>query len=376
MDKIAHILIVDDQPDNRFILEELLSDRYVAHAMTDGQAALAYLEAGGAADLILLDVVMPGIDGYEVCRRIKANPATRDIPVLFLTSLESNADEAYALTLGAEDFIHKPFAPAAILARVRNHLNLSRATGLLRTRNEDLERLVAERTREIVSQSEQLLRQKQEVIGAQDATITAFCVLAEARDNETGNHIRRTQNYVRALAERLRGHPRFSRELNDETILLLFKSAPLHDIGKVAIPDAILSKPGKLTPAEWVTMRRHCEYGRDAIFVTESGLGASAGFLRYASEIAYGHHERWDGAGYPQGLAGEAIPLSARLMAVADVYDALISRRVYKPAFPHHQAIAMMAAERGRHFDPDVVDALLDIAESFRDMARRYSDDI
>jgi putative two-component system response regulator len=164
--------------------------------------------------------------------------------------------------------------------------------------------------------------------------------------------------------------------LNDETILLLFKSAPLHDVGKVAIPDAILLKPGKLTPAEWMIMKRHTTYGSDAIAQAESELGGDGGsFLRYAREIAYGHHEKWNGSGYPQGLSGDAIPISARLMAVADVYDALISKRVYKEAYSHEQAIAMILAERGSHFDPDVANALQEIAETFHAIARQFSDE-
>ena len=375
MERATRILIVDDQPDNLMILEALLEDQYQVHAAGNGLAALDYLEAGGAADLILLDVVMPGIDGFEVCRRLKAAPASQGIPVIFLSGLESPEDEERGLSLGAEDFIRKPFSAPVVLARVRNHLALARATSELRSRNENLERLVAERTREIRFQADELVNGKQQVIAAQAATITAFCTLAEARDNETGNHIRRTQHYVRTLAESLRGLPRFRAALDDEAIQLLFKSAPLHDIGKVAIPDAILLKPGKLDAEEWAVMKRHCEFGRNAIVSTEGALGNGSNFLRVAEQIAYGHHERWDGAGYPQGLAGDAIPLSARLMAIADVYDALISRRVYKPAFSHQQAIAMMAAERGRQFDPDMVDALLQIADNFRAIAEAYADE-
>jgi putative two-component system response regulator len=234
---------------------------------------------------------------------------------------------------------------------------------------------VAERTREILRQSEQLIRSKQEVIASQGATITALCSLTEVRDNETGGHIRRTQHYVRVLAERLRDHPRFCHELNDETIDMMFRSAPLHDVGKVAIPDAILLKQGKLTPAEWEIMKRHPTYGRDAIAQAELELGDQGGsFLRFAREIAHCHHEKWDGSGYPQGLAGDDIPVSARLMAAADVYDALMSRRAYKEAYSHQRAMEMIQAERGRHFDPDVVDALQDLAETCRDIARRYRD--
>ena len=375
MSEHGHILAVDDQPDNLLILEELLGDRYTVHSVGNGTAALEFLDTGARVDLILLDVMMPGLNGYEVCERLKGNPAHHLIPVIFLTSLDSAADEERALRLGAEDFIHKPFSPPVVMARVANHLKLSRFTALLRERNDDLERLVVERTREIRQKADELLRQEELLISAQDSTIRAFCSLAEARDNETGNHIRRTQNYVKALALRLRAHPRFSAELTDETVELLFKSAPLHDVGKVAIPDAILLKPGKLSEDEWRIMKQHAEYGRAAIASAEKEMGANhRSYLRYAREIAYGHHERWNGTGYPQGIAGDAIPVSARLMAAADVYDALISRRVYKPAFPHETAISMIAAERGAHFDPDVVDALLAIRDEFQDIARRYSD--
>ncbi len=370
------ILIADDQPVNLLVLEELLSAQYEVRAVGDGREALDYLQSGGRADLMLLDVMMPDIDGFEVCRRLKADPAYRDIPVIFLTGLESAADEEYGLSIGAGDFIHKPFSAPVVLARVRNHLMLARTTRELRDRSDNLERLVDERTREIRRQADELMRRSEQLVSAQGATISAFCALAEARDNETGNHILRTQHYVRALAEAVRDHPRFRAALDDETLLLLFKSAPLHDIGKVGIPDAILQKPGKLTAEEWTVMKRHCEYGRDAI-VRAAGELTDRGdfFLHCAMEIAYGHHERWDGTGYPEGLAGEAIPVSARLMAVADVYDALISRRVYKPPFPHHTAIANIAAERGRHFDPDLIDALLRIADQFSAIASRYADE-
>lgn len=361
------LLIVDDDPLNLLILEEALGHDYAVQPAPDGRVALDYLLAGRPAELILSDVIMPNMDGFELCRRIKADERTRDIPLLFLTSLDSAIDEEMGLGLGAEDFIHKPISPPIVLARVRNHLELAQARERLKERAHELEDLVDRRTRE-------LLDQRQQLIGAQDAIITTFCTLAEARDDETGNHILRTQCYVEALARQLQHHPRFAQELDDETIALLHKSAPLHDVGKIAIPDGILLKPGKLTPEEWAIMQRHAEYGRDAILLAEESLGASAGFLCLAREIAHCHHEKWDGSGYPQGLAGEAIPLSARLMAVADVYDALISRRVYKPPYPHAQAIAMIVEGRGSHFDPDIVDALLACAEELLSIATRYRD--
>jgi putative two-component system response regulator len=198
--------------------------------------------------------------------------------------------------------------------------------------------------------------------------------LAETRDNETGNHIRRTQFYVRALAERLRGHPRFASYLSETQIEILFKSAPLHDIGKIGIPDRILLKPGRFEPEEFEIMKTHTTLGRVAIEQAEQRLGMKVDYLSCAKEIAYGHQEKWDGSGYPEGLSGDAIPIAARLMAVADVYDALISRRIYKAPMPHEQAVAIIAEGRARHFDPDIVDAFIDIADEFRAIAERFAD--
>jgi putative two-component system response regulator len=198
--------------------------------------------------------------------------------------------------------------------------------------------------------------------------------LAETRDNETGSHIRRTQHYVRLLGEHLRSHPRFTAFLTEANLDLLFKSAPLHDIGKVGIPDRILQKPGRLTQEEFEIMKRHTTLGREAIEAAERQLGASVDFLAIAKQIAEGHQEKWDGSGYPSGLKGDDIPIPARLMAVADVYDALISRRVYKPALAHEAAVAIMRQGRGSHFDPDILDAFLAISESFRLVAERFRD--
>jgi len=364
----AHILVVDDEPSNRLILEDLLEPHYSVYALANGRQALDYLmTVGQQLDMILLDIVMPEMDGFEACQRIKAEPKLQDIPILFLTSLSSVIEETHGLSLGAEDFVRKPFSPSVVLARVRNHLELSNARRLLSERNNALELLVRERT-------QALLREKEQVIVAQESTISSLCALVEMRDNETGNHIRRTQNYVRVLAKRLSALPQFAATLGDDTIALLFKSAPLHDVGKVAIPDAILLKPGKLTDEEWIIMKRHAEYGRDALVQVQGDGNSMVSFLTYAREIAYGHHEKWDGSGYPQGLSGEAIPLSARIMAVADVYDALISKRAYKPAFAHDEAVGMIIEGRATHFDPQIVDVLPDVAKEFQSIAASYGD--
>jgi putative two-component system response regulator len=365
----AQILIVDDSLNNIELLSTILGKGYSTSFASSGAEALALI-AHNLPDLVLLDVVMPGIDGFEVCKNLKSDPVTRDIPVIFLTSLDSAIDEEYGLSLGAEDFIHKPVSPPVVLARVRTHLMLANTKRELRRHNENLELLVAERT-------EALVRRDKQLIAAQSSIITAFCALAEVRDNETGNHIKRTQNYVHVLAEALRYHPRFQHVLNDDTIELLFKTAPLHDIGKVAIPDGILLKPDKLTSEEWQIMKRHCEVGRAAIISAAQELGETDGsFLSYAVDIAYCHHERWDGTGYPQGLSGENIPASARLMAVADVYDALISKRVYKKAYSHEESICLIAEGQGTQFYPDIIDAFLTITDSFNTTAQRYKDSV
>lgn len=355
------VLVVDDTPENLTLLYSLLKDRYRVLVANSGERALQLLAGEALPDLVLLDVMMPGIGGFAVCRQLKSDPRTARIPVIFLTAMSEHDDEQAGFNAGAVDYIVKPISPPIVLARVNTHMQLKAAADFLEDQAAFLRREVDIRTREV------------QVI--QDVTIMALASLAETRDHETGNHIRRTQNYVRALARQLQSLPRFGAVLDDDTIDMLYKSAPLHDIGKVGIPDAILLKPGKLTPEEFEIMKTHTTLGRDAIATAEKLLDAPSSFLRLAREIANYHQEKWDGSGYPEGLAGDAIPVSARLMAVADVYDALISRRVYKPPFPHEQAVEMIRAGRGQHFDPDMVDAFDAIAEEFRAIARRYADE-
>jgi putative two-component system response regulator len=352
------ILIVDDTPDNITLLSALLKDKYKIKIATNGLKALHIASIDPSPDLILLDVMMPEMDGYETCRRLKENPQTNHIPIIFLTAKSQVSDEEMGLKLGAVDYISKPVSPPIVLARVATQLNLVRARNLLQDQNKNLEGLVKDRTRKLAKM--------------QDAIIMAMASLAETRDNETGNHIRRTQNYVAALARQLKHLPRFSAELTDENIELLYKSAPLHDIGKVGIPDNILLKPGKQTSEEFEIMKLHTNYGRETILSVERYLGESNEFLRFAREITYSHQEKWDGSGYPENLSGDAIPISARLMAVADVYDALISRRVYKPAFTHEEAIDIMRKGRGTHFDPDILDVFLKITDEFKEIALRF----
>ena len=354
------ILVVDDTPENLTMMSFLLKDRYKVKVANHGQKALRIAASEPQPDLILLDIMMPEMDGYEVCRQLQQDLQTRNIPIIFLKAKASVEDEEFGLGLGAVDYITKPISPPVVLARVKTHLSLKASADFLRSKSDYLEQEVAKRTREISA--------------VQDVTILAMASLAETRDNETGNHIRRTQHYDKALAEALRQQPKFATVLDDHTIAMLFKSAPLHDIGKVGIPDRILLKPGRYEPEEFAIMQRHPLLGLQAIEHAEQSLGTSVDFLRVAKEIAYGHHEKWDGSGYPQGLVGEAIPLSARLMALADVYDALISRRVYKEGMPHQQAAGIIGQGRGSHFDPDVVDAFFQIEQTFVAIAQRYLD--
>ncbi|MFB9240646.1 two-component system response regulator [Massilia antarctica] len=354
------VLIIDDATSNLAVMSQLLEGEYKVKVAVDGEKGLKIARSGQPPDLILLDILMPGMDGYEVCRRLKADPVSRHIPVLFLTSQGELEDERRGFEAGAVDYIAKPARPLILAARVRTHLALKAAADFLRDKNAFLEQEVTRRT--------------QEVTAIQDVTIMVMASLAETRDNETGNHIIRTQYYVRLLANHLRDNPRFSDYLSERNITMLFKSAPLHDIGKVGIPDSILKKPGKLTSEEFEIMKDHARLGRDAIAHAEQVLGIDVEFLLTAKEIAYGHQEKWDGSGYPLGLAGDAIPISARLMALADVYDALISRRVYKEPMSHEEAMRIIRVGRGQHFDPDMVDAFMVLEGEFRVIAERYVD--
>ena len=355
------LLVVDDTPDNLSLMSGILKDNYKVKVANSGEKAIKVAESDPTPDLILLDIMMPGMDGYQTCIRLQTHSKTRHIPIIFLTAKAEVEDETYGLELGAVDYITKPISPPILLARVKAHLELKRVQDFLRDQNQFLESEVQKRTTEVVA--------------IQDVTILAMASLAETRDNETGNHIRRTQHYVRLLADKLRHHPRFAHFLDDDgTIELLYKSAPLHDIGKIGIPDRILLKPGRFEPEEFEIMKTHTTLGRDAILHAEKELGIEMPFLTLAKEIAYGHQEKWDGSGYPQGLSGDDIPISARLMAVADVYDALISRRIYKEGMSHEKAVEIILQGKGSHFDPDMVDAFAELQEEFRKIAKTYAD--
>ncbi len=349
--KMKTILIVDDTPENIDVLDELLHDEYQIKAATSGKRAIKIAQTT-KPDIILLDIMMPEMDGYEVCRQLKADEKTASIPIIFVTAKSEDEDETKGLELGAVDYITKPFSPSIVLARIHTHLSLKNIM-------DHLEELVDSRTKELAL--------------TQDATILCLASLAETRDNETGRHILRTQHYLLALAKHLKKIDKYKNSLDDETIIRWYKSAPLHDVGKVGVPDYILLKPSHLTESEFNTMKGHARLGKEAIESVTEMLGDNS-FLNSAAEIAYTHHEKWDGTGYPRQLKGDDIPLSGRLMAVADVYDALVCKRCYKAPFSHEYAKDYLLQGKGTHFDPDIIDAFLVLEDTFQEIAAKYPD--
>ena len=354
------VLVVDDTAENLQLMHGLLREQYRVRLAINGAIALTLAAMEPLPDLILLDIMMPGLSGFEVCRRLKRDPLTRAIPVIFLTAMDQEIDQEEGFRCGCVDYITKPIAPPLVMARVATHIALKQTRDRLADTNANLRREVERQTREVQR--------------VQEVTIMAMASLAETRDNETGMHLRRTQQYVRALAEDLQHRSPYGDQLDDTAIELITKSAPLHDIGKVGIPDGILLKPGKLTADEFEVMKTHTVIGARIIASAEEGLAAPSSFLRFARDIAHHHHENWDGSGYPDGLAGEAIPLSARLMAVADVYDALICQRVYKRPMSHADALAFITQQAGRKFDPLLVEAFTRLAPHFAEIAETLRD--
>ncbi|WP_298996594.1 HD domain-containing phosphohydrolase [uncultured Desulfovibrio sp.] len=346
------VLVVDDDVSNLYVIMEALKDQYVVVTATNGTRALNKAIAAPLPDIILLDVMMPDISGYDVCTKLKGNEATRGVPVIFVTALSEIGDETKGLELGAVDYITKPINPSLVKARVRNQLELKR-------HRDRLEAMVRERTKELVL--------------TQQATIEMLADLAETRDPETGCHIKRTQEYVCALAHAARQLSDLELFMDDESIDMLYHSAVLHDIGKVGVPDAILNKEGKLSKEEFSMMKEHCIIGYKAMLGAQRKLGENS-FLRLAGEIALTHHERWNGTGYPRGLSGAEIPISGRIVAVADVYDALVCQRIYKPPFTHKEAVNIIVGESGKQFDPRFVKAFLAIESQIEKISVEYAD--
>ncbi|MBF6057537.1 MULTISPECIES: response regulator [Thiomicrorhabdus] len=361
MDSQIHpkLLCVDDTAANLKLLIELLSPLYEIKIATNGLKALEILQTY-PADLILLDIMMPEMDGYEVCRRIRSNPETKDTPILFLTAKNQPEDEEKGLKLGANDFVSKPLNPRVLLARIETQIKLHFAQQKLQQHNQNLEEQVEKRLNEIQR--------------LQDSTIFVMTSLAEFRDECTGNHIQRTQDYVQLLAKAAAQTPQFRSQLSPSKIEIITQSAPLHDIGKINIPDNILLKPGKLTSEEFEIMKTHSQKGYEILHQASLNMGESGDFLEIAQQIALSHHEKWDGSGYPQGLKGEQIPLPARLMALADVYDALTSERPYKKAFSSDKALEIIQEGRGSHFQEILVDLFISLKDDLEKIAAKNPD--
>lgn len=353
IDSRQRVLIVDDIPENIQVLLSTLKDDFAILVATSGKKAIKLAFNEPRPDIILLDIMMPEMNGYEVCERLANDKRTAEIPIIFVTALNESENEAKGLGLGAVDYITKPINPELVKARVSNHLELKK-------HRDHLQELVDERTLELKLSKE--------------ATVEAMGIVAESRDPETGGHIQRTKNYVRILAQKLAQNPKYKNVLTKEIIEQLYHSAPLHDIGKIAISDKILLKPGKLDESEFATMKEHALIGEATIKDTQKRLGYN-NFLNIAKEIAGTHHEKFDGTGYPNGLKGYEIPLSGRIMALADVYDALISKRSYKPPFTHEDVVKIIQDESGKHFDPEIVNAFLELNEEFYNIALQFKEE-
>ncbi|MCL1807483.1 MAG: response regulator [Oscillospiraceae bacterium] len=347
------VIVVDDEATNLSFLKEILQDDFNVRLSPSGERALAFMEKS-TPELVLLDIEMPGMNGFEVIRAIKKNPEWQEIPILILTGHDERDGEEQAFNLGAVDYIRKPISAGVVRARVRLHTELE-------NHRKNLEGLVAVRTEQ--------LEQMQDSILSMLANMTSF------RDNETGAHIKRTTIYAKVLIENLmkKRHPNYL--IDPKYADSVVKSAKLHDIGKVAIPDSILFKPAKLTVEEFEVIKKHAVYGAFILDSAIDELKETSYFLMVAREIIIGHHEKWNGSGYPAGIKGENIPLSARIMALADVYDALISERPYKKPFTHEVSMNIILKDAGTHFDPTLVELSLDVMDSFRDIALMHKDD-
>jgi len=344
------VLVVDDDKTIHALLAATLRKDCRVVTAASGEEALKKA-AESAPDAVLLDIMMPGIDGYETCRRLKSNGSCEQMQVIMVSAKSSREEQMRAFEAGADDYVVKPFDPCELRSRIHLHFELQEALGNvaavraeIASHSSKYRQLAAERTRQIIA--------------TQDLAIFTLAKVAESRDQQTGEHLLRMRYVCQQVAKQLqRGGP-YADQVDQEFLENLYRSSPLHDVGKVAIKDAILLKPGPLTPDEFEEMKRHSTLGAD---ILDEAIGQSpyGGFLEMAAVIARYHHERFDGTGYPEGLSGTDIPLAARIVAVADVFDALISVRPYKPAYPPPDAVMMIEIESGRHFDPVIVDAFL-----------------
>jgi putative two-component system response regulator len=354
MSATGKILVVDDEERNLRLIEALLAP--LGHSILfapDGPAALRCV-AGDRPDLVLLDVTMPGMDGFEVARRLKADPQTSVIPIVMVTALKDVADRVKALEAGADDFLNKPVDKTELRARVKSLLKVKAYNDHMLNYQQKLEE-------EVARQTQQLRKAFERVKAGSLETIYRLSVAAEYKDEDTGAHLKRMSNYSAAIARKM--------GLNDRTVEAILHAAPMHDIGKIGILDKILLKPGKLDAAEWDIMRQHAVIGGKIL------AGSGSGVIRLGEVIALTHHEKWDGTGYPHRLSGTRIPLVGRIVAVADVFDALTSRRPYKEPFPLDRAYAILREGRGAHFDPAVVDAFFEADQEILDIKETFGDE-
>ncbi len=346
------ILVVDDDKTNLTLAQNILLPHYRIAASNSGRAALKYLE-NHRPDLILLDINMPEMDGFEVMGQIRQREETKTIPVIFLTADNLAETEIKCFQMGAMDYVTKPFVPDILLSRVDKTIELDQY-------RHNLEKMVRQ-------QAEKITEDARRISAIQDSVIIGMANLIESRDGSTGRHVKNTQNYVQLIADELRARGLFAGVLTDDYIENLCKAAPLHDVGKIKVPDAILQKPGRLTPEEYDTMKLHTTYSGRIIQMILGDLEDKT-YVKMAEDIAMYHHERWDGSGYPTGLAGEDIPLSARIMAVADVFDALYEERVYKPPVrPIERIMQIMSEGRGSQFDPTIIDVFMEMLPKLKE---------
>ena len=346
----TNIMLVDDTPENLKFLENMLQNYgYNTTAFPSGAMALRAAERT-PPDLILLDIMMPEMDGFEVCHKLKEDEKLKEIPVIFISALDNTTDKVRAFSEGGVDYVTKPFQQEEVLSRIRTHLNLRRSQQELQKYSLHLEELVDEKVKEISE--------------SQVATIHALSSLAEYRDDDTGQHIKRTQVFCKLLAEQLQDNPKCSDRITDSFVYNIYCAAPLHDIGKVGIADDILLKPGKLTDEEFEIMKGHVMIGVKTLQSVQKDYPNNE-FINIGVNLTRAHHEKWDGSGYPDGVAGEDIPLCGRIMAVVDVYDALRSKRPYKEPFTHEKAVEIIQKDSGTHFDPDMVEAFMSVEKEF-----------
>lgn len=347
------ILVVDDDKTNLALAQKILMPRYRIAASNSGMGALKYLE-NHHPELILLDINMPDMDGYEVMERLRRQEETKTIPVIFLTADNLAETEVKCFQMGAMDFVTKPFVPDILLSRVDKTIELDQY-------RHNLENMVKEQADKIIEASSRISK-------IQDSVIVGMANLIESRDGSTGKHVKNTQMYVRMIADELRRRSLFTEELTEEYIEDLCKAAPLHDVGKIKIPDSILQKPGRLTPEEFDTMKQHTVHSSTIIQMIIGDV-EDEHYVRIVEDIAMYHHERWDGTGYPMGLKQEEIPLAARIMAVADVFDALYEERCYKPPVrPIEKIMQIMLDGRGTQFDPVIIDVFMEMLPMLKEV--------